>query len=149
MQNKKGFTLIELLVVVLIIGILAAITLPQYQMVVTKARFAELKTITRSLTDATQRYYLINNAYPGSAINNLDIEIPNTVSCSAYSAGFMRCCKVISGINMCYYAGPSGKPNACLVYSRDENDIANKFCKQDTSRTNNTGHSDEWTSYNY
>ena len=73
--NNKAFTLVELLVVVLIIGILAAIAVPQYQKAVAKSRLATLKSITNSLASAQERYYLANDEYT-QEFSKLDITLP-------------------------------------------------------------------------
>ncbi len=74
---KQGFTLLELLVVVLIIGVLAAIALPQYNKEVEKGRATEALTILKTIANASHIYYMTNGSYPQN-IDELDIEIPGT-----------------------------------------------------------------------
>ena len=71
---RGGFTLIELLVVVLIIGILAAIALPQYRYAVAKSKWAKVKSNTQVLAESVRRYLLINDSMP-EKLSDLDITI--------------------------------------------------------------------------
>ena len=85
-DKNAGFTLIELLVVVLIIGILAAVALPQYEKAVMKSRMSSLWPILKSIKDAQEVYYLVNGKYTDN-LSNLDIVIPRGDVRSNFAAG--------------------------------------------------------------
>ena len=69
MKNKQAFTLIELLVVVLIIGILAAVALPQYEQAVLKSRAMQVVPYLKAVKNAEEVYYLANGEYTNDMDN--------------------------------------------------------------------------------
>ena len=92
MKNTQAFTLIELLVVVLIIGILAAVALPQYNKAVAKSRFVQLQTIGDAIVKSQEIYRLANGEY-ASPFDTLDV-LPNwtlNASNTALTQGNLRC----------------------------------------------------------
>ena len=75
--GRLGFTLIELLVAVLIIGIMSAVALPQYQRAVEKSRATQALTMLKSVYQAAKSYQLANGSWP-TQFEELDVEIPWT-----------------------------------------------------------------------
>jgi type IV pilus assembly protein PilA len=61
---QKGFTLIELMIVVAIIGILAAIAIPQYQNYTARAQSTEAMAIASAAKTGVAEYQNMNNAWP-------------------------------------------------------------------------------------
>ena len=79
-RNQAGFTLIELLVVMAIIGILAAIAIPNFQQYRQRGFDARAKTDVYNLATAQEAYFLANEAYSSCADQG---------ACEAALAGFV------------------------------------------------------------
>ncbi len=81
---KKGFTLIELIVVIIIVGILAAIGLTQYSLIVEKSRTAEVKIRIGTMRQLAYQYYLENGSLTGILFADVGV-VEGCTSASFYS----------------------------------------------------------------
>ncbi len=106
-STRRGFTLIELLVVVLIIGILAAVAVPQYQKAVFKARLSEVQVGFNTYTKALD-LWLLEHGWPTKWLDfpweELSVDMPCTPNESE--------CTLSDGN---YYSGRCGAP-FCHIY---------------------------------
>lgn len=103
MYKNAGFTLIELLVVVLIIGILAAVALPQYQKAVIKSRYVSRMNWVDSIAQAQELYYLANGHY-AVRFEDLDITVPTGLVPWTQSEGGETVWNQKSGVNHLNFA---------------------------------------------
>ena len=78
-HGTKAFTLIELLVVVLIIGILAAVALPQYNKAVLKSRYVQMIAFARPTYTAWTAHYIANGEYTDNW-DELAIDLPGQLT---------------------------------------------------------------------
>lgn len=141
MYKKQGFTLIELLVVVLIIGILSAVALPQYQKAVLKSRYVQLMTAGDAIQRAQEAYYLANGSYTND-LEALDIKYPTSLdfelSPDVRADGHAAICAVFSKRNIGHIVyfdhHTNGGSRECRAYSNDS--LAKQVCQNVTNNPN-------------
>ena len=107
MTDRNGFTLIELLIVLVIIGILAAIAVPQFSQTREMAYFAAMKSDVRNLAAQQELYYATKYQYT-SSLADLDYVASEAVNVTAAATS--------SGWSATVTHNALGATEGCAIY---------------------------------
>lgn len=121
--SLKGFTLIELLVVVLIIGILAAVALPQYEKAVDKSRVAGFIFPKLRAVYQAQAAYIMAHGQMATDFTELDIDITKGCTVSSANGGtnnLLSC--TAKGVSFNFYM-TRGSQNVASHYKKVAFDV--------------------------
>lgn len=163
-RKKQGFTLIELLVVVLIIGVLAAMALPQYRVAVGMSRASTMYAFMRGVDQAQQAFYMANNRY-ATTFDSLSVGIPpgftktdekritkGRMACHIMTAHgnaeiSIKCTEGITGVELEKYHNQ----NYYLCWAAVNKETANQICRNLSGKDEASGISSaqaEWYKIN-
>jgi type II secretion system protein G len=139
-MNNKGFTLIELLIVVAIIGILAAIAVPNFMNAQIRAKVARAQADQKALGTALESYRLDNNGYPLGGASYAVFGLDKLTSPNAYMSGIptdpfeFKVESTAGGFGWF----PETMPNYVYLYTKGGNEALSK------DYYFNTGQIDSW-----
>lgn len=99
----------------LIIGILAAVALPQYEIAVAKAKTGQIVSLVRSFANAEEIYFLENGEYTYE-YDDLDVTVPSTKTVPCRCVPEQTCYDVNGWTFELYRANPGGEPISVEAY---------------------------------
>ena len=145
---RKGFTLIELLVVVLIIGILAAVALPQYTKAVEKSRTAEALTLMGDIMTGERIYQLANSGYT-TDLSKLDIEMPGLTGTTPSSFTTKNFTIAVSNVGtgvqtQATRLADTGAGQYKLTFQMNSNGVIKRYCTGDSNSFCKSVMGNEW-----